>query len=266
MRLRISHTTTYDYDSPVPYALQQLRMTPKSHDTQKILNWDIRVTGGTKQLQYEDAHRNVVDLIGLETDTRQVVVQCTGEVEVTENAGVMGSHGGFMPLWMFQRDTPLTKPGPLTRKMVAPLKGIDDPLDRLHALSTAIREGVAYETGMSQITWTVEDVLAAGHGVCQDHTHVFLSGARLLGIPARYVSGYLMMDDRIEQDATHAWAEGFVDGLGWVGFDISNGIAPDTRYVRVATGLDYGDAAPVSGTRYGSAGEKLAVHVQVQQQ
>ncbi len=266
MRLRISHTTTYDYDQPVPYALQQLRMTPKSHDTQKILNWDIKVTGGTKQLSYEDAHRNVVDLIGLNAATQQVVVQCSGEVEVSENSGVLGQHGGFMPLWMFQRDTVLTKPGPQARKLLTGIRDETDPLARLHALSTAIRDKVAYETGMSAVNWTVEDVLVAGHGVCQDHTHVFLAGARLLGIPARYVSGYLMMDDRIEQDATHAWAEAFVEGLGWVGFDISNGIAPDTRYVRVATGLDYTEAAPVSGTRYGTAGEKLAVQVQVQHQ
>ena len=63
--------------------------------------------------------------------------------------------------------------------------------------------------------------------------------ARALEVPARYVSGYLMMDDRVDQEATHAWAEAFVEGLGWVGFDISNGISPDPRYVRVATGRDY---------------------------
>jgi len=116
------------------------------------------------------------------------------------------------------------------------------------------------------VDWTAEDALEAGHGVCQDHAHSFIACCRYMDIPARYVSGYLMMDDRIDQDATHAWAEAYVEGLGWVGFDVSNGISPDTRYVRVATGLDYAEAAPVSGTRFGSAGEALAVQVQVQQQ
>ena len=108
--------------------------------------------------------------------------------------------------------------------------------------------------------------MAAGHGVCQDHAQIFIAAARALEIPARYVSGYLMMDDRVEQEATHAWAEAWVEGLGWVGFDISNGISPDPRYVRVATGRDYRDAAPITGISYGSAAERLIVDLAVEQQ
>ncbi|MEL6744620.1 MAG: transglutaminase family protein, partial [Pseudomonadota bacterium] len=104
-----------------------------------------------------------------------------------------------------------------------------------------------------------------GQGVCQDHAHVFLSAARLLDVPCRYVSGYLMMDDRVLQDATHAWVEAHVPQLGWVGFDVSNRISPDERYVRVATGLDYSDAAPLKGLRLGTQPESLVVSVQVQQ-
>jgi transglutaminase-like putative cysteine protease len=136
----------------------------------------------------------------------------------------------------------------------------------MHELAGAVHAAIRYETGRSDVGWSAEEALAAGHGVCQDHTHAFLACARYLDIPARYVSGYLMMNDRVEQSATHAWAEAHLPDLGWVGFDVSNGISPDTRYVRVATGLDYGDAAPVSGTRYGSGGERLSVVVQVQQQ
>jgi transglutaminase-like putative cysteine protease len=136
----------------------------------------------------------------------------------------------------------------------------------LHALSSVIRETVAYEVGASEADWSAEDALAAGKGVCQDHTHIFLSCARALGYPARYVSGYLMLNDRIVQDAMHAWAEAHIDGLGWVGFDVSNGISPDTRYVRVASGLDYADAAPVSGTRIGGNTETLSVAIDVVQQ
>ena len=108
-------------------------------------------------------------------------------------------------------------------------------------------------------------VLALGAGVCQDHAHVFISAARLLGHPARYVSGYLMMDDRTHQEATHAWAEVLIEDLGWVGFDVSNGISPDERYVRIATGLDYREAAPISGIRFGTGEERLHVSIQVQQ-
>ncbi|MEC7819089.1 MAG: transglutaminase family protein, partial [Pseudomonadota bacterium] len=107
--------------------------------------------------------------------------------------------------------------------------------------------------------------LGKGAGVCQDHAHIFIGAARMLDIPARYVSGYLMMDDRVEQDATHAWTEAYVEGLGWVGFDISNGISPDQRYVRVATGRDYRDAAPVTGISFGTASQELEVEVAVEQ-
>ena len=112
---------------------------------------------------------------------------------------------------------------------------------------------------------TPTPALAAGQGVCQDHAHIFCSAARLLGLPARYVSGYLMMNDRVEQDASHAWAEAFFEGLGWVGFDISNGYSPDERYIRVATGIDFREAAPINGMRMGGSGEGVLVSLRVEQ-
>lgn len=152
----------------------------------------------------------------------------------------------------------------LVRELPAPSE--DRLLDYLHALSARIRDGVTYETGKTQVGTTAEEAAASGHGVCQDHAHVFIGAARLAGIPARYVSGYLMMNDRIEQEATHAWAEAHIEGLGWVGFDISNGISPDPRYVRVATGRDYRDAAPVTGISFGGTEQVLTVDVAVEQQ
>ncbi|CAN0590340.1 unnamed protein product, partial [Ectocarpus sp. 12 AP-2014] len=102
--------------------------------------------------------------------------------------------------------------------------------------------------------------------VGQDHAHIFVTAARHMGYPARYVSGYLMMDEQVEQNASHAWAEAYVDGLGWVGFDVSNGQCPDARYVRVATGLDYSQAAPISGMRFGDGLESMRVSLMVEQQ
>ena len=122
-----------------------------------------------------------------------------------------------------------------------------------------------YRTGSTTVATSAEEAFGDGAGVCQDHSHIFIGAARLLNIPARYVSGYLMMNDRIEQEATHAWAEAFIDGLGWVGFDISNGISPDMRYVRVATGRDYKDAAPVTGISFGTSTTVLDVEVAVEQ-
>ncbi len=265
MRLNIRHTSRYQFDAPVYYGLQQLRKTPKTTQQQTIVSWETHITGGQKELSYHDHHNNVVELVSFDRDATDVTIESNGTVEVHETHGVLGPHRGFAPLWLYLRATPLTRAGPLCKNLI---KDINEatPLARLHALSTSILDAAKYEIGTSHPGWTAEDVLTHGVGVCQDHAHVFIACAREMRIPARYVSGYLMLDDRVDQDASHAWAEAFVPDLGWVGFDISNGISPDIRYVRVATGLDYPEAAPITGTRLGGTGESLSVQIMVAQQ
>ena len=265
MRLTVRHVTTYDYDAPVPYGLMQCRLKPKDSAQQRVLSWDLQIEGGSRELGFTDQNNNRVTLLGFEPGATRLVLTAVGEVETTDTAGVVGPHGGYMPLWLFERPTALTRSGRACRALISDLPDGDDLTGRLHALSGAIRDAIAWTPGKSEVSWSAEDALRAGHGVCQDHAHVFVACARAMGVPARYVSGYLMMTDRIDQDATHAWAEAHVDGLGWVGFDISNGISPDERYVRVATGLDYAEAAPIHGIRQGGAGESLSVSLAVEQ-
>ncbi len=265
MLLTITHETTYHYDEPVPFGLQQIRQTPQSNHLQRVVHWNTEVEGGTSEVSFADQYRNLVQLVSIGEGRDSVALTTTGTVETFDTGGVYGAASELVPLWLFQRSTPLTFAGPRVRELL-PASPVDhSQLDHLHELSAAVRDAVAYETGTSTTTSTAEDALQAGSGVCQDHSHVFISAARAAGWPARYVSGYLMMNDRIEQDASHAWAEAHVPGLGWVGFDISNGISPDERYVRIAVGLDYLEAAPVSGIRFGSAREQLNVAIQVQQ-
>lgn len=265
MRLKIRHVTRYQFAEPVAYGLQQLRTTPKTSHQQSVVHWNTTVEGGRKEVTFADNHNNVVELVSLDRGATLVTVVSEGEVDIESNAGIVGAHVGPSPLWLYECSTALTKAGAGVRALVRAVEG-ESELDRLHALSAAIREGVGYEVGVSHSDWTAEQAIDEGHGVCQDHSHIFLACAREMGYPARYVSGYLMMNDRIDQEATHAWAEAHVDGLGWVGFDVSNGYSPDERYVRVATGLDYTEAAPVIGTRFGGAAEALDVQIQVAQQ
>ena len=267
MRLKILHTTTYAFERPVSYGLQQLRLIPKSRHGQDVINWRMSVEGGTPETEFTDHHNNTVSLISFDPEASAIVVHCEGEVETSDLAGVVGKHGGFVPLWLFQRSTNLTRAGANVRGLAKGLKDeFDNELERLHALSARILQDVKYEIGTTHATTTAEEAVEQGAGVCQDHAHIFVAAARALGTPARYVSGYLMMEDRVHQDASHAWAEAHIEGIGWVGFDVSNGISPDERYVRVATGLDYTEAAPVSGVRYGSGTESMSVDIQVQQQ
>ncbi len=265
MRLFIRHITRYTFDSPASYGLQQLRKTPKSTRHQKVLHWRTDVQGGRKEVGFEDHHNNTVELISFEREAGNVVIVSEGEVEIGDNHGILGRHIGPAPLWLYLRPTDRTRAGPGCRGLIREVTG-ETELDRLHALREVIAGAITFEVGASLSDWNAEDAVAAGRGVCQDHTHVFLACAREMGFPARYVSGYLMLDDRVEQDAAHAWAEAHVDGLGWVGFDVSNGISPDMRYVRVATGLDYGEAAPVTGLTIGGGGERLSVQIEVAQQ
>ncbi|MCT2559180.1 transglutaminase family protein [Tsuneonella sp. YG55] len=267
MRLAIRHTTRYSFEQPVVHALQRLRLTPKTTQGQSILDWTMEYEHAHRELEYEDQNHNTVTLVSIEPDAREVVVTCRGTVETQDHAGVIGHHAGHLPLWSFLGQTRLTRPGPRLRQLVRGIEFSDQKrLDFLHTLSQAVRDAVEYRKGSTGVSTTGEESLEAGCGVCQDHAHIFIGAARDVGVPARYVSGYLMMNDRIDQEATHAWAEAYIDGLGWVGFDVSNGISPDPRYVRVATGRDYRDAAPITGITFGSATQDLRVDVAVEQQ
>lgn len=266
MRLKLSHTTSYHYDAPVSYALQQLRLRPKSRANQVVHDWSLTIEGGSQQVTYEDEHSNAVDLISFDPGVSEIIIHCSAEVEVADTHGIVGRHIGFVPLWLFQRPTALTRAGTQVRVLAASLDQTDNAVNDLHRLSRLVLERVPYSTEQEAADLTAEQALSAGHGVCQDHAHIFIAAARYLGHPARYVSGYLKIDGQEEQEASHAWAEVHLPDLGWVGFDVSNEISPDDRYVRVATALDYIGAAPVSGLRYGVGSENLHVQLRVEQQ
>ena len=222
--------------------------------------------GATCEAEYDDHNHNRTTLIAILPGTRELTVSCEGLVDTADNAGVIGRHAGHLPLWHFLDQTPATRPGARMRALVAGLSVDDDPVATLHRLSAKILEDIPYQPGHTDVETVAEEALGAGRGVCQDHAQIFVGCARMLGVPARYVSGYLMMNDRIEQEAGHAWTEAYVDGLGWVGFDVSNGISPDSRYVRVATGRDYREAAPLTGISYGGRDHAMHVRLAVEQQ
>ena len=213
MLLSINHLTRYHFDEPVAHGLQRLRLTPKATSGQSILNWEMTLDGATVEAEYEDQNHNKTTLIALTPGTRELTVTCRGSVQTADQSGVIGRHAGHLPLWHFLDNTAATRPGPRMRALMAALPVDDDLVTTLHRLSASVIDVVEYAAGHTNAETTAEESLIAARGVCQDHAQIFVGCARMLGIPARYVSGYLMMNDRVEQEASHAWAEAHIDGL-----------------------------------------------------
>lgn len=266
MHLSIQHITEYQFDQPVRYALQRLKLRPKDGAGQTIHNWQLLVDGGKVEAEHDDPHNNHVTLISVDEGRTAITISCQGQVETADNHGILGKHRSCVPLWAYCRSTRLTGAGRGVQKLLSGIdREVEDRIAMLHELSAHILSTVEYRGGATGVDSSAEHAIAAGAGVCQDHAHIFIAACRAMGIPARYVSGYLMINDRIAQDASHAWAEAHIDAIGWVGFDISNGISPDGRYVRVATGFDYRDAAPVSGMSFGARDKSMVVSLRVEQ-
>ena len=258
MILGIRHETAYEFSEPVPYGLFEVRKTPSVDPVQIARNWSIKISGGKVEAHFRDCHRNAVDLVNVDKGGLSLAIIASGTVETRDSAGIIGPDDRRAPPAYYLKETRLTLAGDGVREMASKLgKASASSVASLHDLSDIVREAIAYETGFTNAETTAEEAIEAGAGVCQDHAHIFLAVARKLGIPARYVSGYLMIQEQLEQKASHAWAEAYLEGLGWTGFDVANGISPDDRYVRLSVGLDYKDAAPVRGTRLGSGSSEI---------
>lgn len=265
MRIHVRHATTYRYDEPALSVVQLLRLTPQPNDGQHILGWRIDLDADGHLREGRDGFGNIVHRLYTERRVPELTVTVTGEVETRDTGGVLQGADEPLPAEVFLRDTDLTQAGPeLAAFARDATTGAVDPLAVGHRLLNAIHSGIAFDTRATDTATSADAAFALGRGVCQDLAHIFIACARLLDIPARYVSGHLMRSDgQVFQEAAHAWAEALVPGLGWVAFDPTNGVSATDAYIRIATGLDYRDAAPVRGTRYGGGAEHMTVELRV---
>jgi transglutaminase-like putative cysteine protease len=269
MLIRVHHVTRYVYAEPVSYSVQSLRLTPAPFKGQRIVDWKVSVPGCTAPLEFKDGFGNVVQLVTVSAPHRELVVEAGGTVETKNTSGVVLGLAKSIPPRVFLKESVRTRPDTAIRELARAAQA-KDMLARLHALAGMVRDRVDYVAGITGAHTGAAEALADGKGVCQDHAHIFISATRTLGIPARYITGYLLLQDAAPgaapADAHHAWAEAWVESLGWVGFDVANRICPTDRYVRLAAGLDAAYAAPIVGSRRGGEGERLDVSVAVQQQ
>lgn len=271
MLLQIEHDTCYHYDAPLRYSIQTMRLSPKNDSMQQIMRWGIKTTLNGFMPQFEDSFGNITHTLAIDRPHEEVRVSVSGEVLTRDAGGVLGFGTETLPVAVYLRETNLTVADAAMIEFAEQLRGGSrgadlSEIELMHRLSDTIADNVAYQIGQTHSETAAAQAFAQQRGVCQDHAHIFVACARRLGMPARYVSGYMWHDPHGgDGDAAHAWAEAYIPDLGWVGFDPSNRQSPTEAYVRVAVGLDYRSAAPILGLRHGGGDEEMEVKVRIAQ-
>ncbi|MGB6907345.1 MAG: transglutaminase family protein [Methyloceanibacter sp.] len=264
MLVWIEHTTAYDYSEPLVSSTQYLRMTPLSGSTQAVETWKLSCPGALMN-EWHDQYGNCCHTLTVPRPVTELSIKVSGLVRTRDTTGVVGLAPAELPLQLYLRETPHTLCSESIRDYAARFrrKPGGDVIETLHEIMSAIAADVEYRPGETHVHTTGAEALEQGSGVCQDHAHIFCAVSRTLGIPTRYVSGYLTHGEgHAQQAASHAWADAYVDHLGWVSFDPSNKTCATESHIRTATGLDYAEGCPIRGVRSGGGVETMTFSVQ----
>jgi len=263
MKLIVRHQTLYRYESGSSRIAMLLRLKPSDNDSQKISEWRVTVNDEPVTAFMRNGHGDMEALWVRHDQLDSATIVASGVVETTDCSGVISGLEFQPDPRVYLRETPLTKASVAIRESAEAIQA-ETVLDRLHLVSAHVRDAVTYRSGATNAETPAAHAFDIGAGVCQDHAQIFIAMVRHLAVPARYVSGYLMADP--EQGIlheTHAWAEVWIEDLGWLGFDVSNGVCVTDHYIRLASGLDAHDAAPVRSVALSSGPVTLDVDVRI---
>lgn len=248
MRLSVDHRARYRFAFPRSRIVQLLRVTPDDNDDQTITDWDVHVDCDARLRSGRDGFGNRTVMLYVEGPVEEIELSICGEVLTSDGAGVI--HGSVEPLppALYLRATDLTPAEPAIAAFAAgACGGTQDAIERLHLLNDALHRRCAWLADAAPLG--VAKAFGEKKAAVADLAHIFVVAARSLGQPARYVSGYRAACG--DHATTHAWAESFVDGLGWVTFDPTTGLSADQTYIRTAIALDATGAAPLAGLGLG---------------
>jgi transglutaminase-like putative cysteine protease len=267
MRLQVRHATVYQFDAAMRFVTQSHRLTPVSNGCQSVLDWSVSAEGAAFGASFIDGGGDPVCTMTVEGPVERIEILVEGTVETTDTAGVLRGQRETISPRVYLQPTQATKPNrALLALRDAVLDGATDaPLERAHRLAAGVAEAIEYAPGATGAGTTAAEALELGRGVCQDMAHALIVLAHAADMPARYVTGYLLTGEE-DGEAAHAWTEIFVEGLGWIGFDAANRCCPDERYIRLGSGRDARDAAPIRGVSRGGGGEAMDVTVAVEAQ
>ncbi|MGO4907026.1 transglutaminase domain-containing protein [Pseudorhodobacter sp. W20_MBD10_FR17] len=266
MLLTVDHVTLYRYSQPVRGVVQSHRLTPSKFDGQRTLKWEVSVSDGLRGGSFIDGAGDQIHAWSIRGPVSEITVTVRGTVETSDLIGVLRGHKEKVPPQCYLASTTATTADLALADLSDSVETSGNGLAIAHDLSALVSDSILYCTGTTHAMTTAAEALAQGQGVCQDQTHALLALARRKNIPARYISGYLhSTQDGASHEAAHAWAELWLPDLGWVGFDPANRCSPDENYIRLGSGLDAMDAAPIKGTARGQGAESLDVRLEVQQ-
>lgn len=276
----VRHLTKFRYSANVSESVMETRMHPRSDSNQRCLSFSLSVSPRCRVFSYRDHLGNHVHHFDIPGEHSQLVIvaeslveqQDLGEVphflspDAWSELDALVAEGDY---WEMLLDSDFAKPTPalLTLAKQFDIRRRDDPLMLLREINSRLYSYFNYVPKSTRVDSPIDEAIESRNGVCQDFAHTMIALVRSLGIPCRYVSGYLyhgkQHTDRSVSDATHAWVEAFLPHLGWVGFDPTNDLLAHERHIRTALGRDYADVPPTTGVYRGQTDSELYVAVQV---
>jgi transglutaminase-like putative cysteine protease len=280
-KLKVVHRNMFTYDQPVERSVHRVHLKPLSNGKQRLLSHQLVVNPPAPVIAYEDVFGNPavrIEIVGpyqsLEFTAESIVELVDDDPFAFANMPIRAS---FPVSWMPWELTMLTSyltstelPEPQLRELFDYAMSFveangRDLMETLFAINLTLFREYKYVPGSTALSTTPYEVFTSKQGVCQDFANLFICLSRLLGIPARYVCGYVYCPQlsSLQSAASHAWVELYIPNVGWKGFDPTNGILPNLDHVRVAVGRHYRDTAPLAGTRFSPATETMSVHVSV---
>jgi transglutaminase-like putative cysteine protease len=285
-RYKLAHATVFSYDASVSESYNELRLRPRHDETQSCLSFRITTYPFSKPAAHLDYFNNWVHHFHILPEHSELRVESESTVLVHPQPSYAGAplllseldqrrehlHDEYFDWLSPSQYCPVL---PAIAEKANEVEALSDGTVRgfAEAASSLIHERFTYKPGSTHVHSSVEDSLVTGEGVCQDFSHILIAVLRQRGIPARYVSGYLVpkqstdarsaMENVIGGQASHAWVQAYIPDAGWIGLDPTAGEFAEDRHILVARGRDYGDVPPVRGVYKGHAGQGLSVDVRV---
>ena len=278
MKLKVTHRTRYIYASPVHESFNEIRLQPTTNEHQKCDNFLLKVLPAVRLAHYTDFHENTVHFFDVPDPHASLLIESTATVS-TRSLGItsdatpallsgMAGCARIERCYDFLQASAFIERSPEAwRLALDATDGHTDAWQAAQAIMRQVHGNFTYTPNATTVHTHVRDVLSDRRGVCQDLAHVMIALCRAISIPALYVSGYLYngpRDQLLGTQASHAWCEVFLPGLGWRGLDPTNNQLVDERYIKLAVGRDYADVPPVRGHYKGTTQRKMDVEVLVE--